>query len=167
MLRRFRVVSRPYRIPPTLQLGDCCRFSVSTLPCTITAFPFSLPLLAKSSRVYIYFPPCGHKPPPTLRYCLNLLLCLQRRHFPIACFVKRPDIALYAVGPLFLRPIQSSPHCTLKGSQHDLLWQPPIAHSEKRPRLQKFSRVQRRLSTATPGFPKSTVVGGYPKHRNM
>ena len=40
-------------------------------------------LLAKSSRVYPLFPPRGHKPPPTFRYCLNPHLCLQHRRFPI------------------------------------------------------------------------------------
>ena len=36
-------------------------------------------LLAVSSRVYILFPPRGHKPPPTLRDRLNRHLSLQRR----------------------------------------------------------------------------------------
>ena len=48
----------------------------------------------------------------------------ERRRFPILRYAKRPDIALYAVGPLFRLPTLSSPHCTLKVSEHDSLWQP-------------------------------------------
>ena len=86
-----------------------------------------------SSRVYLFFPPRGHEPPPTLRDRFNPHLCLQRRRFPIPRYAKRPDVALYAVGPLFLLPTPSSPHRTLKVSQYDSLWQPPAAHPDERP----------------------------------
>ena len=46
-------------------------------------------LLAMSSRVYLYFPPRGHNPPPTLRDGLNPHLCLQRCRFPIPHYAKR------------------------------------------------------------------------------
>ena len=103
----------------------------STLPCIITTFSQSRCLslfLAISTRVYLFFPPCGHEPPLTLRDRINPHLSLQRRRFPIPRYAKRPDVALYAIGPLFLLPILSSPHCTLKVSEYDLLWQPPAAH---------------------------------------
>ena len=48
-------------------------------------------------------------------------------------YAKRPYAALYAIGPLILFPIPSSPHCTLKVSEHDSLWQPPAAHAYERP----------------------------------
>ena len=56
-------------------------------------------------------------------------------------YAERPDVALYTVRPLFLLPTPSSPHCALKVSEHDSLWQPPAAHSEERPRPQKSSRA--------------------------
>ena len=79
----------------------------STLPCTITTFPVSLPLslLAKTCRVYLLFPPPrGHKPPPTFHGCLIRHLCLQHLRFPIPRYTKRPDVTLYAIRPLFLHP---------------------------------------------------------------
>ena len=77
-------------------------------------------------------------------------------------YAKRPDVALYTVGPLFLLPILSSPHCALKTSEHDSLWQPPTVHSEERPRPQKSSCAQRCLSALAPGYLKGTVVRGHP-----
>ena len=65
-----------------------------------------------SSRVYLFFPPRGHEPPPTLRDRLNPYLSLQRRRFPVLRYAKRPDVALYAIGPLFLlppRPLRTAP----------------------------------------------------------
>ena len=120
-------------------------------------------VLAKSSRVYLLFPPRSHKTLPTLRDCLNPHLCFQRRHFPTPRYAIRRDIALYAAGsPLFLLPTLSSSHCALKVSQHDSLWQLPAAHSDKRPRPQKYSCAQRRLNALTPGYFKGTVVRGHP-----
>ena len=85
-------------------------------------------LLAMSSRLYLLFPPRDHEPPPTLRDRLNPHLSLQRRRFPIPRYAKRPDVALSAIGPLFLLPTSSSPQCTLKVSEHDSLCgsRPPL-----------------------------------------
>ena len=123
---------------------------------------FSL-LLAMSSRVYLFFPPRGHEPPSTLRDRLNPHLSLERRRFPAPRYAKHPDVALDAIGLLFLLPTPSSPHFTLKVSENDLLRQPPAAHSEERPRPQKSSRSQRRLNALTPGYLKGTVVRSHPR----
>ena len=72
-----------------------------------------------SSRVYLLFPPRGHEPSPTLRDKLNPQLYLQCRCLPTPRYAKRLDVALYAIGPLFLVSTPSSPHCTLKVSEHD------------------------------------------------
>ena len=79
-----------------------------------------------------------------------------------AALSKRPDVALYPSGPLFLPPAPYSPHCTLKVSEHDSLWQPPTAHSDERPRLQKYSRTQRCLNAVPPGYLKGPIVRGHP-----
>ena len=115
-----------------------------------------------SSHVYLLFPPRGHEPPPTLRDRLNLHLSLQRRRFPVPRCAKRPDVALDAIGPLFLLPTPSSPYCTLKVSENDSLRQPPVVHLEERPRPQKYSRSQRRLNALTPGYLMGTVVRSRP-----
>ena len=47
-----------------------------------------------SSRVYPFFPPRGHKPPPTLRDRLNPHLSLESRRFLVSRYAKRPDAAL-------------------------------------------------------------------------
>ena len=107
-----------------------------------------------SSRVYFFCPPRGREPSPTLHDRLNPHLRQQCRRFPIPRYVKRPDVVLYAIGPLFFLPTPSSPHCTLKVSEHDSLWQPPAAHSDERPRPRKSSRAQRYL--------KGTIVRGHP-----
>ena len=119
-------------------------------------------LLAMSGRVFLFLPPRGHEPPPTLRDRLNPNLSLYRHRFPIPRNAKRPDVALYTVGPLFLLPTPSSTHCALKVSEHDSLWQPPAAHSEERSRPQKSSRAQHCLNALAPGNLKGTVVRGHP-----
>ena len=86
----------------------------------------------------------------------------HHHRFPIPCHVKRPDVAQYAIGPLFFLPTPSSPHCTLKVFEHDSLWQSPAAHSDERPRSQKFSRSQCRLNALTPGYLKGAVVRRHP-----
>ena len=58
--------------------------------------------LTMSTRVFLFLPPRGHQPPPTLRDRLNPHPCLQRRRFPVPRYAKHPDAALYAIGPLFL-----------------------------------------------------------------
>ena len=114
-----------------------------------------------SSRVY-FFPPRGHEPPPTLRDRLNPHLSLLRRCFLSPRYAKRPDFALDAIGSFFLLPTPSSPYCTLKVSENESLRQPPAAHSEERPRPQKYFRSQRRLNALTPGYLKGTVVRSHP-----
>ena len=115
-------------------------------------------LLAMSGRVFLFLPPRGNEPPPTLRDRLNPTISLYRHRFLIPRYAKRPDVALYAVGPFFLLPTPSSTHCPLKVSEHDSLWQPPAAHSEERSRPQKSSRAQRCLNALAPGYLKGTVV---------
>ena len=119
-------------------------------------------LPAMSGRIFLLFCPRGHEPPPTLRDRLNPNLSLYRHRFPIPRYAKRPDVALYTVGPLFLLPTPSSPHCALKVSEYDSLWQPPAAHSEERPRPQKSSRAHCCLNALAPGYLKGTVVRGHP-----
>ena len=52
-------------------------------------------LLAMSGRVFLFLPPRGHEPPPTLRDRLNPNLSLYRHRFPIPRYAKRPDVALW------------------------------------------------------------------------
>ena len=153
------------RIPTTRQLGQWVslrktlrfrvRLQLSQSRC------ISL-LLAMSGRVFLFLPPRGHEPPPTLRDRLHPNLSLYRHRFPIPRCAKRPDVALYTVGPLFLFPTPSSTHYALKVSEYDSLWQPPAAHSEERSRPQKSSRAQCCLNALAPGYLKGTVVRGHP-----
>ena len=137
------------RIPTTRQLGEWVSLR-KTLRCFRVRLQLSQSrclslLLAMSGRVFLFLPPRGHEPPPTLRDRLNpSTLSLYRHRFPIPRYAKRPDVALYTVDPFFLLHTPSSTHCALKVSEHDSLWQPPAAHSEERSRLQKSSRAQRR-----------------------
>ena len=115
-----------------------------------------------STRVYLLFPPRGHKSLPTLRDRLNPPLCLQRRRFPVPRYAKRPDVALYAIGPLFFLPAPSFPLCTLTFSGDDLLWHPPATCSDERPRPQTSSRMQSCLNALTSSYLEGTVVGSHP-----
>ena len=93
------------RIPTTRQLGQWVllrktlrsrvRLQLSQSRC------LSL-LLAMSGRVFLFLPPRGHEPPPTLRDRLNPNLSLCRHRFPIPRYAKRPDVALYTVGPMHI-----------------------------------------------------------------
>ena len=49
-------------------------------------------LLAMSGRVFLFLPPRGHEPPPTLRDRLNPNLSLYRHRFPIPRYDKRPEL---------------------------------------------------------------------------
>ena len=110
------------RIPTTRQLGQwvslrkTLRFRVR-LQLSLSRC-LSL-LLAMSGRVFLFLPPHGHESPPTLSDRLNPNLSLYHHRFPIPRYVKRPDVALYTVGPFFLLPTPSSTHCALKVSEHD------------------------------------------------
>ena len=80
------------RIPTTRQLGQWVslrktlrfrvRLQLSQSRC------LSL-LLAMSGRVFLFLPPRGHEPPPTLRDRLNPNLSLYRHSFPIPRYAKR------------------------------------------------------------------------------
>ena len=91
------------RIPTTRQLGQrvslrkTLRFRVR-LQLSQSRCP-SL-LLAMSGRVFLFVSPRGHEPPPTLRDRLNPNFSLYRHRFTIPRYAKRPDVALYTVGPL-------------------------------------------------------------------
>ena len=75
------------RIPTTRQLGQWVslrktlrfrvRLQLSQSRC------LSL-LLAMSGRVFLFLPPRGHEPPPTLRDRLNPTLSINRHRFPIS-----------------------------------------------------------------------------------
>ena len=153
------------RIPTTRQLGQwvslrkTLRFRVRLLLSQSRCLSL---LLAMSGRVFLFLPPRGHEPPPTLRDRLNPNLSLYRHRFPIPRYAKCPDVALYTVDPFFLLPTPSSTHCALKVSEHDSLWQPPVAHSEERSRPQTSSRVQRCLNALAPGNLKGAVVRSHP-----
>ena len=109
MLRRYAGVG-PYRIPSTRQLGYASVYG-NTFSCLAC-----LPLfLTMPTRVVLLFPPCGHSPLLTPRDRLNLHRCLQRRRFAALRSDKRPNVALYAVDPLFLLPTPPS-QCTLVGN---------------------------------------------------
>ena len=79
------------RIPTTRQLGQWVslrktlrfrvRLQLSQSRC------LSL-LLAMSGRVFLFLPPRGHEPPPTLRDRLNPNLSLYRHRFPIPRYAK-------------------------------------------------------------------------------
>ena len=73
-----------------------------------------------------------------------------------------PDVALDAIGPLFLLPTPSSLYYTLKVSENDSLRQPPAAHSEECSSPQKSSPSQSCLNALTPGYLKGTVVRSHP-----
>ena len=69
-------------------------------------------LLVISNRVYLFFPPRGYEPSPTLRNRLNPHLSLQCHRFPTPRYAKHPDVALYAIGSLFCfpsRPLRTVP----------------------------------------------------------
>ena len=153
MSRRY--ASRPYagglgpsrirtRILTTRQLGQWVSLRKTLrlrVRLQLSQFRCLSLLLAMSGRVYL-------RP---LRDRFNPNLSLDRHRFPIPRYAKRPDVALYTVGPFFLLPTPSSTHCALKVSEHDSLWQPPAAHSEERSRPQKSSRAQRCLNALAPG----------------
>ena len=83
--------------------------------------------LAASTAYFLHVP----KPlrPPSVAVSTHIstsnTVTLQPR------YAKRLDVALYAISPLFLLPAPFALHCTLKVSEHDLLWQPPAAHSDE------------------------------------
>ena len=72
-----------------------------------------LPLLTMSSRVFLSFPPHGHKPLATLCGRLNPQPCLKRDRFLV--YAECPDVAVHTIDPallLFILLAPSSPHYT-------------------------------------------------------
>ena len=115
-----------------------------------------------SSRVYLFFPPCGHNLRSALGDRLNPPICLQRRRLSAPCYAKRPDVVMYAVNSLPLLPAPSSPHCTLKVTEYDSLRQTPAAHSDERPRPYKLFCVQRCFNALTPSYFEGKIVRSHP-----
>ena len=140
-----------------LRRSRCVQIFIQT---TFLASFASLFSWAISSRAF--FPPRDHKPPPNFRGGLNPHPCLQRCRFPAPRYAKRPGVVLYAIGPLFLLPTLSSPHCTLKTSKHDSLWQPPAENSDERPRPLKSSRADGCLNALTSSYLVGTVARKHP-----
>ena len=77
-------------------------------------------------------------------------------------YAKRPDVALYAIGPIFLLPPPSSSYYTLKVSEHGSLCQAPTAHPNERPRPNNYSRAQRCFNALTLGYLEDVVLRGLP-----
>ncbi|CAN0245020.1 unnamed protein product [Ascophyllum nodosum] len=119
-------------------------------------------LLVMSTRAYLFFPARGHEPPPTVCDRFHPHLSRQRRRFSILRYGKRPDIVLYAIGPLFLLPTPSSLYGILELFENDSFWEPPAAHTDERPCSPKSSRAQRCLDALTPGYLNGTMVRGHP-----
>ena len=102
---------------------------------SLVASLFSWRCLAASSSAFLHA--AMNLRPPSVTASTHTSLSLQCRRFPIPRYAKRPDVALYVIGPLFLLPTPSSLHCKLKVSEHDSLWRPPAAHSNERARPTK------------------------------
>ena len=96
-------------------------------------------LLAMNSHVFLSFTPRDCRPPPTLRGRLNPY---PRRRFPVPRFAKRPDVALYAIDPLFLLRMSNEKRAA---QSLERLFSPPEGRVDHARRLCKFT-VQRRVS---------------------
>ena len=132
---RSRSVSRPYRIPSTRRLGQWVSQS-SMLPCVITKISQSRCLsllLAISSRVYLFFPPRGHEPPPALS-----AVAYQS---PVTSNARMP-LCTQSVHSFFFPPgpVRTAPSRFLNTIR--FVWQPPAAHSDEHPRPQKSLLVR-------------------------
>ena len=125
---------------------------------SLVASLFSWRYLAASTS---YFPR-GHKPPPTLRDHLKPHLASNAVAFrSLAMPNARMSLCTQSVHSFAFpsRPLCTSPS---RFSKHDSLWQPPAAHSDERPRPQKFSRAQHYLNALAPGYLKGTIVRAHP-----
>ena len=114
-----------------------------------------------SSGAYLLFSQRGHKSPCTLLGHLNPHPCLQLRRFTVPRYAKCSDVAPYAIDSFFLLPTPSAPHCTLKVSKHDSLWQPPAAHPDEHPPPTKKSLLLFTvgcLCALTSGYLEGAVV---------
>ena len=77
-------------------------------------------------------------------------------------YAKRPDVALYAIGPIFLSPPPSSSYYILKIFEHGSLCQAPTARLNEHPRPNNYSRVQRCFNALTPDHLEGMVLRGHP-----
>ena len=125
---------------------------------SLVASLFSWRCLAASSSSYLHAAINLRQPSVTASTQTSAITVIVSQS-PV---IKRPDVALYTVGPFFLLPTPSSTHCALKVSEHDSVWQLRAAHSEERSRPQKSSRAQRCLNALAPGYLKGTVVRRHP-----
>ena len=109
-----------------------------------------------SNRVYLFFPPCGQNLRPTSATIST--------HTSASNAVASQSSGCRSVRnrSTLSPPHPSSPHRTLKVSENDSHWQPPAAHSDERPRPQKYSCAQRCLNALAPGYLKGTVGRGHP-----
>ena len=113
VLRRSPSISFSYRISSVRRLGQMVSLH-RFYACVHDNFQsrcLSL-LLAMSSRVYLFFPSCDHKPPPTPRDRLNPHLCLQRRRFLVPRLPNaRPWLATQSFRSSSLppRPLHNAP----------------------------------------------------------
>ena len=164
VLRRSRSVSRPYMIPSTRHKGELVslrRFYASVhdhnFPSLAASF-FSWRSVAASTSSFLHV--AINLRPPFVAVLTHIsasnAVAFQSPAMPNAWMSRCAQSA----HSFFFHP--SSPHCTLKVSQHDSLWQPLTDHSNKRPRLQRSSRAQRRLNALTPGYLKGMVIRDHP-----
>ena len=101
--RRVRVASQVLRLRS--QLSQSCCLSL---------------VLRKSSRVYLFFPPRGHKPPPTFYDSTHTFACNAVAFQSPAMPNTWMSLCTQSVYSFSFPP--SPPHCTLNVSQHDSLW---------------------------------------------
>ena len=90
------------KIPATRRLGQWVSLRKILLLCAIATFSQSrcLSLLqAVSGRIFLFFPPRGHEPPPTLRDRFNPDLSLQRHRFPVLNHSKHFSLKQYTDPP--------------------------------------------------------------------
>ena len=154
------------RIPTTRQLGQWVslrkilrfrvRLQLSQSRC------LSL-LLAMSGRVFLFLPPRGHEPPPTLRDRLNPNLSLYRHRLTQSPVMPNARMSLctqsvhsFSFPPRPLRTAPSRfPNMIRFGNRPPLIRRSVPAHKS-------LARAQRCLNALAPGYLKGTVVRGHP-----
>ena len=118
------------RIPTTRQLGQwvslskTLRFRVRLQLSQSRCLSF---LLAMSGRVFLFLPPRGHEPPPTLRDRLNPNLSLYRHRFPIPRYAKRCCWP-YLIGQYPLSPVFGQKHPGTPGNSYFAQLPPVFGH---------------------------------------
>ena len=114
--QRSRSVSCPYGVLSARQLGQLVslhRFYASVYDSNFLSLVRLSLLLAMSGRVYLFFPPCDHKPPSTLRGRLNPHPCLQRCRFSVPV-MPNPRTSVFCTQSTHsfsfpLRPLRATP----------------------------------------------------------